>query len=168
VTSGPIFRPLEERDLPAVVAIYNDVLESSATIWSEQPTSIALRRAELAEATSLGYPVFAAEDETGVVGFVVAGPFRPWPGYAATCEHSIHVHREARSRGIGGHLLATMESALRARGTHVMVAGIDAGNEGSLRFHARAGFVEVARMPEVGRLRGSWRDLVLVQKLLTT
>jgi len=48
----------------------------------------------------------------------------------------------------------------------VMVAGIDSDNDGSLRFHARAGFVEVGRMPEIGRMRGEWRTLVLVQKIL--
>jgi L-amino acid N-acyltransferase YncA len=128
--------------------------------------SVKQRREQFAETLLLGYPVFAAEDSTGVIGFIEAGPFRPWSGYATTCEHSIHVHRGARGRGIGSHLLALMEGALRARGSHVMVAGIDSSNDGSLRFHARAGFVEVARMPEVGSLRGSWRDLVLVQKVL--
>jgi phosphinothricin acetyltransferase len=48
-----------------------------------------------------------------------------------------------------------------------MVAATDATNEGSIRFHQRSGFVEVARMPEVGQLRGKWRDLVLMQKILT-
>jgi phosphinothricin acetyltransferase len=48
-----------------------------------------------------------------------------------------------------------------------MVAATDAANEGSIRFHQRAGFVEVGRMPEIGQLRGDWRDLVLIQKVLT-
>jgi phosphinothricin acetyltransferase len=47
-----------------------------------------------------------------------------------------------------------------------MVAALDGANDGSLRFHQRAGFVVVGRLPEVGRLRGAWRDLVLVQKVL--
>jgi L-amino acid N-acyltransferase YncA len=47
-----------------------------------------------------------------------------------------------------------------------MVAGIDSGNDGSLRFHTRAGFVRTGYMPAVGRLRGTWRDLVLLQKTL--
>jgi hypothetical protein len=47
-----------------------------------------------------------------------------------------------------------------------MVAGIDSENEGSLRFHARAGFLETGRMPEVGQMRGLWRNLVLLQKTL--
>ena len=113
-----------------------------------------------------GYPVFVAADASGVLGFTASEPFRSWPGYAATGEHSIHVRHDVRSRGIGSHLLATMEEALRERGAHVMVAGIDSDNDGSLRFHARAGFVEVGRMPEIGRMRGEWRTLVLVQKIL--
>jgi len=116
----------------------------------------------------MGYPVLVVTDDLGVLGFVAAEPFRDWPGYAATWEHSIHVRRDARSRGVGGHALAVMEAELRARGAHVMVAGIDSENDGSLRFHARAGFLETGRMPEVGQLRGSWRNLVLVQKILTT
>jgi L-amino acid N-acyltransferase YncA len=47
-----------------------------------------------------------------------------------------------------------------------MVAGIDSDNDGSLRFHLRRGFLETGRMPEVGQSRGSWRDLVLLQKIL--
>lgn len=35
-----------------------------------------------------------------------------------------------------------------------MVAGIDAGNVGSIRFHERVGFFEVARMPEIGEKFG--------------
>jgi phosphinothricin acetyltransferase len=60
-----------------------------------------------------------------------------------------------------------MEATLRTRGAHIMVAGIDSENDGSLRFHTRAGFLETGRMPEVGQMRGSWRDLVLLQKTLT-
>jgi phosphinothricin acetyltransferase len=63
-------------------------------------------------------------------------------------------------------LLSTLEDRVRSLQAHVIVAGIDATNEGSVRFHQRAGFVEGARMPEVGQLRGEWRDLVLVQKIL--
>jgi L-amino acid N-acyltransferase YncA len=87
--------------------------------------------------------------------------------YGATWEHSIHVRRDARSRGVGGDAFAAMETILRARGAHIMVAGVDSENGGSLRFHTRVGFIETGRMPEVGQMRRSWRDLVLPQKSLT-
>jgi phosphinothricin acetyltransferase len=47
-----------------------------------------------------------------------------------------------------------------------MIGGLSADNEASLRLHERLGFVEVARMPEVGRKFGRWLDLVMVQLLL--
>lgn len=162
-----LIRPAEQNDLSAIVAIYNDVMRTSFTIWREQPTSIAERQERLAELSRTGCPVLVATDTSEVLGFIAAEPFRFWPGYAATWEHSVHVRGDVRSRGVGGCMLDAMEAKLRGRGAHVMVAGIDSKNEGSLRFHARAGFVETGRMPEVGRVRGSWRDLVLVQKILT-
>ena len=164
--AGLRIRPPQVEDLGAITEIYNDVIQTSFTIWREAPSTIAERHEWLAEVSSKDYPALVATDDSGLLGFIAAEPFRPWPGYAATWEHSIHVRRDTRSRGVGRGLLDAMEETLRARHAHVMVAGIDSENEGSLRFHARAGFVETGRMPEVGRMRGSWRELVLVQKRL--
>jgi phosphinothricin acetyltransferase len=44
-----------------------------------------------------------------------------------------------------------------------MVAVMDGENAASIRFHERLGFVEVARMPELGAKFGRWLDLVLLQ-----
>lgn len=165
--TGRLIRPASDGDLEDLVAIYNDVMRTTATIWREEPISVDERQQWLADASTSGYPILVATDASGVLGFIASEPFRSWPGYGATYEHSIHVRRDARCGGVGGCLLDAMEQTLRAHGAHVMVAGIDSENDGSLRFHARAGFFETGRMPQVGRMRGSWRDLVLVQKILT-
>ena len=47
----------------------------------------------------------------------------------------------------------------RLAGKHVMVGAIDEDNVGSIEFHRRLGFVEVARMPEIGFKHGEWRDV---------
>jgi phosphinothricin acetyltransferase len=47
-----------------------------------------------------------------------------------------------------------------------MIAGIAADNDVSLRLHARLGFVETGRLPEVGRKFGRWLDLVFMQMRL--
>ena len=56
--------------------------------------------------------------------------------------------------------------AAQSLGKHVMVGAVTGENEASIHFHERLGFVEVARMPQVGAKFGRWLDLVLLQKCL--
>jgi L-amino acid N-acyltransferase YncA len=110
-----------------------------------------------------------AVDGEDVVGWATYGDFRDsvrWPGYQPTVEHSIHVRRDRWGRGIGRRLLQTLSERARQAGKHVMVAAIDASNLGSIRFHERLGFFEVARMPEIGEKFGRRLDLVLMQRML--
>ena len=101
-----------------------------------------------------------------MLGYGSYGPFRAFDGYRLTVEHSIYVAESARRHGIGSALLQGLERDARRAGMHVMLGGIAADNEPSLRLHARHGFVETARMPEVGQKFGRWLDLVFMQKVL--
>jgi phosphinothricin acetyltransferase len=56
-----------------------------------------------------------------------------------------------------------LESIARANGIRRMVATIDAFNDRSVAFHARRGFVEVGRMPDIGFTFDTWRTMVLMQ-----
>jgi L-amino acid N-acyltransferase len=48
----------------------------------------------------------------------------------------------------------------------VMIGGIDAANDASIRFHARLGFERVASFREVGHKFGRWLDLIFMQRFL--
>ncbi len=113
-----------------------------------------------------GYPVLVAEDETGIAGFSTFGDFRSWPGYRFTIEHSVHVRVDARGKGLGERLVRALFPRAAALGKHVMVAGVDAANTGSIRFHERLGFEQVGRLREVGWKFDRWLDLVFLQKTL--
>jgi phosphinothricin acetyltransferase len=52
------------------------------------------------------------------------------------------------------------------QGKHVMIGGVDAANEASLRFHERLGFTRAAHLRQVGHKFGRWLDLVFVQRIL--
>jgi phosphinothricin acetyltransferase len=52
-------------------------------------------------------------------------------------------------------------------GKHAMIGGIDGENTASLAFHARLGFREVGRLPQVGTKFGRWIDLVFVQRMIS-
>ncbi|HEY1907435.1 MAG TPA: GNAT family N-acetyltransferase [Myxococcaceae bacterium] len=125
-----IVRDATESDVPAILAIYNDVLATSTAIFSEIPATLDERLQWLRARKALGYSVLVATDDSGVLGFASFGDFRSWPGYRYTVEHSVHVRADARGRGIGGALVRVLLERATALGKHVMVAGVDADNVG--------------------------------------
>ncbi|WP_316396052.1 N-acetyltransferase family protein [Bradyrhizobium sp. 33ap4] len=163
-----IIRPATEQDIPAITAIFNEAVANSNAIWTEKQDSEAERLAWMTARLALGYPVLVAVEGTTVLGYGTFGDFRAFPGYRYSVEHSVYIHADHRGRGLGRIIVDELIAAATALGKHVMIAGIDGGNLASLRLHARAGFVEVARMPEVGRKFGRWLDLVFMQRQLDT
>lgn len=156
-------------DLPAIVAIYNDVIASTTAIYRDDPVTLEDRAAWLDERRADGFPVLVACDETtgAVVGLGSYGWFKASPaGYATTVEHTVLVAPAHRGSGLGTRLLEALVDHARDRGFHMMVGLIDAANDGSIRLHARLGFREVARMPEIARKAGAWVDLVIMQRPL--
>lgn len=156
-------------DLPEITAIYNALLETTTHEWTEMAHTVAEREEWLSAQRASGRPALVAVDGTDVVGWATYGDFRDserWPGYRFTVEHSIHVREDHRGRGVGRALINALIERARSEDKHVMVAGIDADNTGSIRFHERLGFVEVGRLPEIGEKFGRRLDLVLMQLVL--
>jgi phosphinothricin acetyltransferase len=156
-----------DEDLPAVVAIYNEVIRTSTAIYREEPATLAERQAWNETRKANGYPLLVARtDDAPVAGFATFGDFRAWPGYRYTVEHSVHVADGFRGRGIGTALMRVLLERGAALGKHVMVAGIDADNGGSIRMHERLGFEATGHLKEVGWKFGRWLDLVFMQRTL--
>ncbi len=62
--------------------------------------------------------------------------------------------------------MAVLIERARAIGKHVMVAGIEANNVGSVRLHERLGFVHTGTLKQVGMKFGKWLDLTFMQLTL--
>lgn len=169
-------RDCAEADLAATLAIYNELIPTTTIAWTEHAMTPDARRAWFAEQQRRGFPVLVAETEGDdgppeVVGVASYGDFRDtahWEGYRFTVELSIHVRGDHHGAGTGRLLMEALVDRARDAGVHVMVAAVDGDNAGSIRFHERLGFVEVARMPEVGAKFGRWLDLVLLQRVVTS
>ena len=155
-----------EADLPGILAIYNDVIAHSTAVYSNVPMTLENRLEWWSSRVARGYPVLVTRDEEGVTGFATFGEFRAWPGYRYTVEHSVHVRADRRGQGIGSELVRALFPRATAQGKHVMIAGVDASNAASIRFHEALGFERVALMREVGRKFDRWLDLVLLQRWL--
>ncbi|MFN8831544.1 MAG: GNAT family N-acetyltransferase [Labrys sp. (in: a-proteobacteria)] len=161
-----VLRPASVADLPEILAIYNAAVSTTTAIWNWHPVDLANRRAWFDARAAQGYPILVAEIEGRVAGYASFGDWRAFDGYCHTVEHSIYVDEAFQRRGIGRALLAALIERAIGLGKHVMLGGIEAGNAPSLALHRAFGFVETARMPEVGRKFDRWLDLVFMQKTL--
>jgi L-amino acid N-acyltransferase YncA len=159
-------RDAADADLQGLVDIYNDVIATSTAVFSAQPVSLDDRRQWWQARIAQGYPVIVATDAHGVAGFATFGDFRSWPGYRHTVEHSVHVRKDRRGQGVGTELITALLPLATAMGKHVMIAGVDAANTGSIRLHERLGFERVGYLPQVGHKFGRWLDLVFLQRRL--
>ncbi|MGH8209151.1 MAG: GNAT family N-acetyltransferase [Steroidobacteraceae bacterium] len=157
-------RDAAESDLPGLLAIYNDVIATSTAIYSYVPVTLEDRTQWWRARVATGYPVLVATDESGVLGFSTFGDFRAWPGYRFTVEHSVHVRSDCRGQGVGKELVKTLFPRATALNKHVMIAGVDAANQASIRFHERLGFEKTGHLREVGHKFGRWLDLVFLQR----
>lgn len=161
-----IIRDYQETDLAQLTAIYNDAVINTTAIWNERVVDEADRSRWVEARLGLGYPLIIAELDGVAAGYATFGDFRAFDGYRFTVEHSIYVDSRFRRRGIARALLAVIAERAKTIGKHVMIGGITAENEASLRLHAEAGFVEAGRLKEVGRKFDRWLDLVFMQKTL--
>jgi phosphinothricin acetyltransferase len=161
-----VIRVAGEGDLEAITAIYNDAVLTTTASWDDEVVTLDNRRAWLAEHNTDPNVTLVAEIDGQVVGFAGYGRYREKAGYDLTVEHSVYLTPAAQGQGLGTRLLTELVNAATDRGMHVMVGGLSADNESSLRLHTRLGFVETARMPEVGMKFGRWLDLVFVQRIL--
>ena len=159
-------RAAQPVDLPALLAIYNDAIVHTTASWDLLPWRAAQHAEWYATKTEHRHPILVADAEGEVVGYSAYGPFREKAGYAATMEHSVYVRADQQGKGIGRALMVAIIEAARANGVHALIGGLSSDNDVSMALHRSFGFVEVGRLPEVGRKFDRWLDLVMLQLIL--
>jgi L-amino acid N-acyltransferase len=158
-------RPVD--DAARIAEIYNDAVEHTTAIWNDVTVDAANRERWIADRQALGYPVIVAVDAADdVLGYASFGDWRAFDGYRHTVEHSVYVRGDQRGAGLGPALMAALIERAREIGKHVMVAGIDAENAGSIRLHERLGFTATGTLRQVGMKFGRWLDLTFMQLVL--
>ncbi len=159
-------RDASEGDLPGIAEIYaHHVLHSRASFEEVAPDAVELAKRRLA-VLSLGLPYLVAEIGDKIGGFAYASSFRPRAAYRFTVEESVYVAEGMAGRGIGTALLAELIARCEAGSWRQMVAVIGDGATQSVALHAKLGFVEAARLKDVGFKLGAWADVVIMQRAL--
>lgn len=158
-----MIRNATQQDLPAILKIYNDAIVNTTAVYDYKPHTLEDRQTWYEKKLNDGYPILVFEENNLVAGFASFGPFRAWPAYQYTIEHSVYVHKDFRGKHIGTALLQALLSLADKQGYATVVAGIDASNEGSRYLHEKLGFTYAGTIFKAGYKFGKWLDLVFYQ-----
>ncbi len=157
------------RHSAAILGILNDAIANSTALYDYQPRPLESMTGWFEAKVRGNYPVIGVEDDDGaLMGFASYGPFRAWPAYKYTVEHSVYVDARCRGQGVGRALLGAAILAAEKQDYHVMVGGIDAANAVSIKLHESLGFKSCGIVRHAGFKFGRWLDLAFYQLILRT
>jgi L-amino acid N-acyltransferase YncA len=158
-----MIREATENDLKDILEIYNDAIVNTTAIYVYKPNTLEERKQWYRKKIQEGYPVLVFEQDNKTVGFATFGPFRAWPAYKYSIEHSVYVHKTYRNKGIAIKLMEEIIKIANEREYAILVAGIDAANEGSIRMHEKLGFKYSGTIKKAGYKFEKWLDLTFYQ-----
>jgi L-amino acid N-acyltransferase YncA len=151
--------PMSPEDWPSVRRIYEEgIATGDATFETEPPDQAVWNDAHLPDHR------FVAREGGNVVGWVALAPVSRRSVYRGVAEVSVYVADGARGRGVGRRLLSTVVESAEHAGIWTLQTGIFPENQASLALHRGMGFREVGVRERIGRHRGVWRDVILLER----
>ena len=158
-----MIREANEKDIMDILEIYNDAILNTTAIYAYKPHTIDDRIQWYEKKKLDGHPLLVFEKNGKVVAFATYGPFRAYPAFKYTIEHSVYVHKGYRNLGIGKILLKELIDIANADEYATMVACIDSLNEESVKIHEKFGFKYSGTVAKAGFKFGKWLDLAFYQ-----
>ena len=155
-------RAASEEDAEAIARIYNEGIEERIATFE---TSLRTAR-EIREWFDGTHPVMVVEEEGAVISFANTSAYSPRECYAGVAEFSVYTASEARGRGAGTLALESLIAAAERAGFWKLVSRVFVENEPSRKLLISVGFREVGVHEKHARLDGTWRDVVVVERLL--
>jgi phosphinothricin acetyltransferase len=112
------------------------------------------------------FPVVVVEASGEVVAFASTSEYRPRECYAGIADFSVYVDRAQRGQGIGKVAMQALFEAARAAGFWKLVSRVFVENLQSRALLEDVGFREVGIYQRHAQIRGVWKDVVIVERLL--
>lgn len=152
-------RALVEADWPAVRAIYLEgIATGHATFETEAPTW------EAWNATHFPDPRLVGVAGEKVIGWAALGRVSSRAVYAGEAEVSLYIAYGSRGLGVGRALLLKLIADSEAGDIWTLQANIFPENTASVALHKSCGFREVGRRERIGKMKGVWRDTILLER----
>lgn len=153
-------RPLESSDGMKVLAIYAEAIKGpDATFETNVPTWTEWQKLHLP-----AHRFVAFNDPKKILGWIAVGRVSERREYAGVVEAYTFVRADVRRTGVGEALLQTLIASVEGQDLWTVQAHIFPENTAALGLHRKLGFRVVGTREKVGRHRGRWRDVVLLER----
>lgn len=157
-----VARPASPDDAPRLAQIYNEGIEDRVGTFET-----TLRTTDDVRAWFDGrHPIVAVEDQGRLIAFASTSTYRTRACYAGIAEFSVYVARSERGRGAGRVAMQALIAACVPARIWKLVSRIFVENTASRKLMASVGFREVGIYEKHGQLDGTWRDVVIVERLI--
>jgi L-amino acid N-acyltransferase YncA len=150
-----------EADLPTIVQIYNAAIPGRMATADTAPVSVESRVAWFQRHTPQ-YPLWVAEQDSQILGWLGVQMFYGRPAYHATVEVSLYVDPMFHRQGVGRQLLHYAIAQSSTLGIQTLLGFVFAHNTPSLALLARFGFQRWGYLPGIAKLDGVQRDLIIL------
>lgn len=155
--------PMQPENWPAVREIYREgIATGNATFESELPDWEKWDNNHRKDCRLI------ARKEEQVLGWAALSPVSGRRVYAGVAEVSVYVAAAARGTGVGQSLLQALIAESELHGIWTLQAGIFRENAASVALHKSCGFREVGVRQRIGKLGGTWRDVLLLERRSAT
>ncbi len=155
-------------DLPTIVAIYNASIPGRQATADTQPVTIEQREVWFHDHRPEQRPLWIAEDECGIAGWLSVRSFYGRPAYHATVELGYYVAPEYQCRGVARLLLTEAVARAPDWGVRTLLAFVFKHNEPSVRLLTAFGFIQWGRLPAVAELDGREYDVLIMGRRVAT
>lgn len=153
------------QDVPRILEIYAPYVENTAISFEYTVPSLEAFTQRFLGITAQ-FPWLVWEENGQILGYAYGSlPFER-AAYGWNAEASIYLAPEAKGRGIGRKLYATLEEQLKNQGYKKVYAIITTANEASVAFHKAVGYRHTAAFPNCGYKFGTWYGTIWMEKEL--
>jgi L-amino acid N-acyltransferase YncA len=159
-----VMRVATEKDLPAIVAIYNTTVPTRQSTADTAEVTVASRMEWFRQHTPGKRPLLVHEQDGRIVAWVSFQSFYGRPAYDHTAEISIYISPEHRGQGLGRKLLAEVLGMTQELRIKTVVGFVFSHNEPSVRMLKVFGFAEWGRLPNVAEMDGNEYSLSILGK----
>lgn len=160
-------RQATREDLPSLVEIYNATIPSRLVTADLEPVTLESRIEWFEQHQPDFRPLWVAEQDGQVAGWLSFSTFYGRPAYNKTAELSLYVGESFRSRGLGSYFLAQAIAHAPSLRVDRLLGFVFAHNQPSLALLGKFGFERWGELPGVTLLDGVERDVIIVGRRVT-